>query len=491
MLRLSYETLKNQGFDQYLLEDAPERVLQFGDGNFLRAFVDHFIDRMNETAGFDGKVVVVQPAAPKLNPKLNRQDGLYTLLLRGREGGQPVSYRRVISCVSRCLNANEQWDALLECAENPRLRFLVSNTTEAGIVFDPDCKKDDAPPKSFPGKLTLFLYRRYRLGLAGFVILPCELIHKNGAALKQCILQYADLWGLEPEFCTWLEKENTFCNTLVDRIVTGYPKAEADALCQQWGYEDQMIDTAEVFGAWIIESPDFLSQELPFSAAGLPVTMVKDCSLYEQRKVRILNGAHTSMVLGAYLCGQNIVRGCMEDETIRSFMNKAIYEEIIPTLDLPASELTDFAAAVAQRFNNPYIDHSLLAIALNSTAKWKTRVMPSLLEYVKRRGNLPRCLTFSFAAYVAFYHNAKERGDGCLVGYREGEPYQVKDDDWVMDFYYAHKDDDPRQLFHAMVHNRSMWGDALLSLPGFEEAALAAFLRIESAGMAQAMKECL
>lgn len=491
MLRLSYETLKNQGFDQYLLEDAPERVLQFGDGNFLRAFVDHFIDRMNETAGFDGKVVVVQPAAPKLNPKLNQQDGLYTLLLRGREGGQPVSYRRVISCVSRCLNANEQWDALLECAENPQLRFLVSNTTEAGIVFDPDCKKDDAPPKSFPGKLTLFLYRRYRLGLAGFVILPCELIHKNGAALKQCILQYADLWGLEPEFCTWLEKENTFCNTLVDRIVTGYPREEADALCQQWGYEDQMIDTAEVFGAWIIEGPDSLSEELPFAAAGLPVTMVKDCALYEQRKVRILNGAHTSMVLGAYLCGQNIVRGCMEDETIRGFMNKTIYEEIIPTLDLPASQLTDFAAAVAQRFNNPYIDHSLLAIALNSTAKWKTRVMPSLLEYVKRRESLPRCLTFSFAAYVAFYHNAKERGDGCLIGYRGGEPYQVKDDDWVMDFYYSHKDDDPLELFHAVVNNHSMWGDALSSLPGFEEAALAAFLRMESAGMAQAMKECL
>lgn len=491
MLRLSYETLKNQGFDQYLLEDAPERVLQFGDGNFLRAFVDHFIDRMNETAGFDGKVVVVQPAAPKLNPKLNQQDGLYTLLLRGREGGRPVSYRRVISCVSRCLNANEQWDALLECAENPQLRFLVSNTTEAGIVFDPDCKKDDAPPKSFPGKLTLFLYRRYRLGLAGFVILPCELIHKNGAALKQCILQYADLWGLEPEFCTWLEKENTFCNTLVDRIVTGYPREEADALCQQWGYEDQMIDTAEVFGAWIIEGPDSLSEELPFAAAGLPVTMVKDCALYEQRKVRILNGAHTSMVLGAYLCGQNIVRGCMEDETIRGFMNKTIYEEIIPTLDLPASQLTDFAAAVAQRFNNPYIDHSLLAIALNSTAKWKTRVMPSLLEYVKRRESLPRCLTFSFAAYVAFYHNAKERGDGCLIGYRGGEPYQVKDDDWVMDFYYSHKDDDPLELFHAVVNNHSMWGDALSSLPGFEEAALAAFLRIESAGMAQAMKECL
>lgn len=491
MEKLCYKTLADQGFDGYLLKDAPERVLQFGEGNFLRAFVDYFIDVMNEQSGFNGKVVLTQPIAPGLAPMINAQEGLYTLFLRGRENGQQVNRKRVISCVSRCLNPYEDYQALLDCAKNPDLRFLVSNTTEAGIAFDPACKADDAPPASFPGKLTAFLYERYKLGLPGFIILSCELIDHNGDELKKCVGQYIDLWGLDDAFRAWVEKENLFCSTLVDRIVTGYPRAEAEAICKELGYQDDIIDTGEVFGFWVIEGPQSIKDELPFEKAGLPIIVVDDHTPYKQRKVRILNGAHTSMVLGAYLAGQDIVRNCMEDEVIHGFMNKTIYEEIIPTLDLPRDELTDFAAAVTERFNNPYIDHALLAISLNSTAKWKARVMPSLLEYVKRTGELPRCLVFSFAAYIAFYHNGKEKGEGCLIGRRGDNTYEIHDDQWALDFYYDHKDDDARAIAHAVIHNEKMWGSELAELAGFEDAVTAALERIDAVGMYQAMKECL
>lgn len=491
MDKLSYKLLKAQGFEGYLLESAPERVLQFGEGNFLRAFVDYFIDNLNEKAGFNGKVVLTQPIAPGLADIINSQEGLYTLFLRGQENGEKVNRKRVISCVSRCINPYQDYTALLDCAKNPDLRFLVSNTTEAGIVFDPACKFDDAPPASFPAKLTRFLYERHQLGLPGFVILSCELIDHNGDELKKCVGQYIDLWGLDEGFAAWVRDENIFCSTLVDRIVTGYPRAEAAAICEELGYEDNLIDTGEVFGFWVIEGPQSLKDELPFEKAGLPVIIVDDHTPYKQRKVRILNGAHTSMVLGAYLAGQDIVRDCMKDDVIRGFMNKTIYDEIIPTLDLPREDLTDFAAAVAERFANPYIDHALLAISLNSTAKWKARVMPSLLEYKMRTGNLPACITFSFAAYIAFYHAGRERGVDCLIGRRGETTFEIKDDQWALDFYYDHRDDDAKALAHAVIHNGKMWGTELAELPDFEEAVAAALARIEDVGMYQAMKDCL
>ena len=491
MNQLNYQTLKDQGFDGYLLKDAPERVLQFGEGNFLRAFVDYFIDEMNEKAGFNGKVVLAQPIAPGLANMINDQEGLYTLFLRGMENGRPVNRKRVISCVSRCLNPYEDYQALLDCAKNPDLRFLVSNTTEAGIVFDPACQKDDAPPSSFPGKLTAFLYERFQLGLPGFLILSCELIDHNGEELKKCVKQYIDLWGLGEEFARWTEEENTFCSTLVDRIVTGYPRSEADSICRELGYQDNLLDTGEVFGLWVIEGPQSMKEELPFEKANLPILVTDDHTPYKQRKVRILNGSHTSMVLGAYLAGQDIVRDCMADNVISGFMKKTVYDEIIPTLDLPKEELTEFAAAVTERFQNPYIDHSLLAISLNSTAKWKARVMPSLLEYAKRTGSLPKCLTFSFAAYIAFYHNGKEQGENCLVGRRGENTYEIKDDQWVLDFYFDHRDDDAAAIAHAVVNNQRMWGTALAELNGFESAVAAALARIDAVGMYQAMEECV
>ena len=436
MKKLNYEVLKENGYKGYVLKDAPEKVLQFGEGNFMRAFVDYFVDVMNEKAGFNGKVVLVQPIRNveggfRLNDRINEQEGLYTLFLRGFQDGKKVNDKRVISSVSRCLNAYEDYEEVMKCAENPELRFILCNTTEAGIRYDAECKFEDKPGESYPAKLTQFMYHRFEtFGKEegkGFIILSCELIDDNGKELEKCVLKYAKQWNLGEEFIAWIQKENVFCSTLVDRIVTGYPRNEASAICEELGYEDNVLDTGEIFGFWVIEGPQSIKKEFPIEEAGLPILITDNHKPYKQRKVRILNGAHTSFVLGAYLAGKDIVRDCMNDEVICGFMNKTIYDEIIPTLDLPKEELLDFAAAVTERFKNPFIDHALLAISLNSTSKWKARVMPSLKEYVKRKGALPKCITASFAFYIAFFSGHTLTDEG-LIAEREGNTYTVKDD---------------------------------------------------------------
>lgn len=499
MNHLSYQTLKESGYDGYLLEDAPERVLQFGEGNFLRAFVDYFIDMMNEHAGFNSKVVLVQPIAPipggfDLAKVINDQDGLYTLYLRGFENGQKVNDKRVISCVSRCLNSYTDYDALMACADNPDLRVITCNTTEAGIAYDPSCQFTETPPSSYPAKLTQFLYRRFqKFGTEagkGFIILSCELIDNNGKELEKCVLNYARQWNLEEAFIEWIQKENIFCSTLVDRIVTGYPRAEADSINEANGYIDQVLDTGEVFGFWVIEGPQELKKELPFEEAGLPVLITDDHKPYKQRKVRILNGAHTSMVLGAYLAGQDIVRDCMHDDVICGYMNKTIYEEIIPTLTLPKDELMDFAHSVTERFKNPFIDHALLSISLNSTSKWKARVMPSFLGYVEKNQALPKCLTASFAFYIAFYHGIRLEDSG-LIGKRNGNEYTIQDDRDILQFYDAHKNDSNAELAHAVMSNTSFWGQDLTEVPGFEQAVVQILDDIETIGAYEVMKNLL
>lgn len=494
MKKLSYQTLEEIQYDGYLLKEAPERVMQFGEGNFLRAFVDYFIDVLNEKAGFDSKVVLCQPIAPGLADVINEQEGLYTLFLRGFQNGEAVNKKRVISCVSRCLNPYQNYEEVLACADNPDLRFITCNTTEAGIVYDPSCQFADCPASSFPGKLTQFLYRRFQtfgeVAGKGFIVLSCELIDDNGKELEKCVLEYAKQWQLGEEFINWIKTENTFCSTLVDRIVTGYPRTEAAAICEELGYEDNLLDTGEIFGFWVIEGPSTLKDEFPVEQANLPVLITDNHKPYKQRKVRILNGAHTSFVLGAYLAGQNIVRDCMHDEVIRSFMNKTIYDEIIPTLDLPEKELKEFAAAVTERFQNPFIDHALLAISLNSTSKWKARVMPSLKEYVKRKGTIPECITASFAFYIAFYSGDTLTEDG-LLAERKGETYTIKDDRSVLEFYASHKEDTVEQLVHAVCTNEAFWGEDLTQLDGFEAAVCADLEKIRTDGAYALMQATL
>ena len=494
MKKLCYKTLEEMNYKGYLLKDAPERVLQFGEGNFLRAFVDYFIDMMNEKAGFNSKVVLCQPIAPGLADMINEQEGLYTLYLRGFQGGQKVNKKRIISCVSRCLNPYQNFDALMKCADNPDLRFIACNTTEAGITYDPACQFTDKPANSYPGKLTQFMYRRFeKFGKEtgkGFIILSCELIDNNGKELEKCVLQYAKQWNLGEDFTTWVKAENIFCSTLVDRIVTGYPRNEAAAICEENGYLDNIIDTGEVFGFWVIEGPQSIKEEFPVEKAELPILITDNHKPYKQRKVRILNGAHTSFVLGAYLAGQDIVRDCMNDEVIRGFMNKTIYDEIIPTLDLPKEELENFAAAVTERFQNPFIDHALLSISLNSTSKWKARVMPSLKGYIERKGCLPACITASFAFYIAFFNGHTLTDEG-LLGTRGGNEYLIKDDQPILRFYYDHREDSAAELVHAVCTNVDFWGEDLTELAGFEEAVTEYLEKIRNDGTYEVMKEIL
>lgn len=473
MKRLSYKTLEEQKYDGYLLKEAPERVLQFGEGNFLRGFVDYFIDLMNEKAGFNGKVVLCQPIAPGMADVINEQDGLYTLILRGKEQGKTVTEQRIISSVSRCLNPYQDFEAVLACAANPDLRFITSNTTEAGIVYDDSCQFEDAPASSYPGKLTQFLYRRFQLFGSekgkGFIILSCELIDHNGKELERCVHAYAKQWNLGEAFIAWLKEENLFCSTLVDRIVTGYPRKDASALFETLGYEDRILDTAEIFGFWVIEGPNSIKDELPSEKAGLPILVTDNHTPYKQRKVRILNGAHTSFVLGAYLSGKDIVRDCMQDEVIRTYMDHTIQNEIIPTLDLPKEELEAFATSVVDRFNNPFIDHALLDISLNSTSKWRARVLPSLKEYVKRMRELPKCITASFAFYIAFYCGYELTEGGFMAKRENDDAYLIRDDASVLAFYDAHKEDDTKTLVHAVCANTAFWGEDLCQIPGFEQ----------------------
>ena len=374
----------------------PERVIQFGEGGFLRGFVDWMLHKINKTSDFNGSVVVVQPIEMGLCDMLSAQNCVYTHLIRGVEGVEAD----VIDVISRCVKPYENFEAYLALAENPDFRFIRSNTTESGIVFSEDDKITDAPPKSFPAKLTLLLKRRYELGLGGFIFLPCELIDRNGDNLKACVLKYADLWGLDKGFKSWVEKENVFTNTLVDRINTGYPKGEDLGL----GYEDNMVNTSEFFHLWVIESDYDVEKEIPFSSAGLNVIVTRDkLEMYRTRKVRILNGAHTSLVPYALLSGFDTVKSCIDDEGMKEHIRKCVFDEIIPTLDLPKDELESYARSVLERFGNPYIKHYLTSIALNSVSKFKVRVLPSILEYIKRYGNTPPTLVFSLAKLIEFY----------------------------------------------------------------------------------------
>ena len=495
MEQLNYEVLKKTGYDGYILEKAPEKVLQFGEGNFLRAFVDDFIDIANEKAGFNGKVVLVQPIAQGLTELINKQEGLYTLYLRGSEKGVKVDDKRVISAVSRCINPYGDWDKVLEVAKSDDLEIIVSNTTEAGIVHDTESAFDQAPPVSFPAKLTRLLYERFTASKPGIVMLSCELIDNNGKELLKCVNQYIDDWKLSEDFRRWVNEENIFCSTLVDRIVPGRirdPK-EVEALDAVNGYSDPLTDVGEVFGIWVIEGPDGLEDRLPFKKAGVPVIVVPDVTPYKKRKVRILNGAHTGFVLGAYLAGYDIVRDCMHDDTVLGFMNQMLYDEVIPTLPLDKKDLEDFAQAVQDRFNNPFVNHELMSISLNSTSKWRARNMPTFLDYVKEKGELPPCLTASFAAYVAFYSNGiQELNDKGLVCRRpEGNDYTVSDDRWVLEFYYAHLNDSPEVLVRAVTTNTQMWGQDLTEVPGFEKEAVRILKQIREEGALLAYKACL
>jgi len=471
-------------------KERPIKVVQFGEGNFLRAFVDYMIDIANEQGKFDGDIVLIKPIEFGNLDMFHKQDCQYTVSLRGNVNGEGRIINRIVTSVADAVDTTREYAKYMGLAEIDTLRFVVSNTTEAGIVYDDTDKFESEPPKTFPGKLTKFLYHRFEAFNGdmskGLVMLPVELIDDNGIHLKECVMKLIDLWMLGDEFKKWVDEACVFTSTLVDRIVTGYPRATEKEEWEKLGYEDHIMVTGEPFALWVIESSKDISKEFPLPDAGLPVIFTEDHHPYKQRKVRILNGAHTSFVLASWLCGNDIVRQSMEDADIRDFMNKTIFDEVIPTLTLPEDELKEFAGEVVNRFNNPYVDHALLAISLNSVSKWRARCLPSLLGYVDKFGKLPAHLTFSIAALMAFYTGTEIR-EGVLIGHRNGEEYSVKDDAKVLEFFRDNCEKDTRTFVTSYLGNVDFHGQDLNAVPGLTDAVVAYLDDIKTNGMRAAL----
>jgi len=482
-MKLTKELYK--GFKTY-----PEKMIQFGEGNFLRGFVDWQIDKMNEEANFNGSVVVVQPQEGGLIDMLNEQDGLYTLYLQGVQNGEAVKTHNIINSVSRGINPYRDYNEYLKLGENPEIRFIVSNTTEAGIAFDENDKLNEGCQKSYPGKLTALLYHRFVTfngdSNKGVIIIPCELIDRNGEKLKEIVLKYAEIWNLGEDFVNWINKDNTFCCSLVDRIVPGYPRDTIDEVRAELGYDDNLVDVGEIFHLWVIEGPQSIKNELPIEKAGLNVKVVDDMTPYRTRKVRILNGPHTAMVPVAYLYGLETVGESVDHEVIGKYVHDVIYDEIIETLDLPHEELVEFADAIIERFQNPYVKHYLMSIALNSMSKYKTRDLPSLTEYLKRKGELPKKLVFSLAALIEFYK-----------GKRGNENIELSDDEDILELYknlwsnFDGTKDGLNNIVTSVLAYEKNWGMNLNDIPNLTNEVNKYLEAIESLGMKEAIKEVL
>jgi len=477
-------------------KERPVKVVQFGEGNFLRGFVDYMIDIANEKGCFDGDIVLVKPIEYGNLDLFHNQDCQYTVSLRGIADGEAKVLNRQVTSVSDVVDAYGEYDKCRKLSEIDTLRFVVSNTTEAGIVFDDSDRFESNPPMTFPGKLTKFLFHRYEaFGGArdkGLVMLPVELIDDNGIALKKCVMQFLELWNLGDDFRSWVEEACIFTSTLVDRIITGYPRDNEQEEWAKLGYEDHIMVTGEPFALWVIESEKDISKEFALPEAGLPVIFTDNQKPYKQRKVRILNGAHTSFVLASYLAGNDTVKESMEDEDICNFMTRTIFDEVIPTLTLPKAELEEFAQAVITRFNNPYVKHALLSISLNSVSKWRARCLPSLLAYVEKTGELPVHLTFSLASLMAFYSGSEIRGKA-LIGERDGmegghsREYEILDDTNVLEFFRDHCRKDTREFVAAFLGSESFFGQDLNKVEGLTDAVVSYLEDIRKNGMRNAL----
>jgi len=459
---------------------GPERILQIGEGNFLRAFVDWMVDRANAAGVFDGRVVVVQPRDRSQGTvsTLQSQQGLYTVLIRGSQEGTLVDRAEIVQSVSRGIQPYRQWADFLACAADPHLRFLVSNTTEAGVVYEPTPQPADACCASFPAKVTALLLERYRrfdgADDAGLIILPCELIDRNGETLREICLRHAADWGLDEGFTRWMTRANPFLNTLVDRIVPGYPAEEADELARRLGYDDALMVACEPYHLWVIEGPAELEAELPLARAGLNVVWTDDLTPYRYRKVRILNGAHMTLVPTAFLAGADTVRQSVEHPVIGGYLRATLREEILPTLAMDDADKQAYAAATLDRFANPFIRHALLSIALNSVAKFPVRLLPTLLEYVDQRGSIPPRMALALAALLAMYRTT-EIVDGLGRGRRSGEPYPINDSREVLDGFIEvwtryDADGDVDALCRALLGREAFWGCDLNAVPGLHAA---------------------
>ena len=463
-----------------------EKVIQFGEGNFLRAFIEWIIWKTNQKTDFNGSVVVVQPIEKGMVEWLNEQDGLYHLNLQGLQNGEPVDSVDLIDVISRGLNPYTDFAAYLALAEQPEIRFVISNTTEAGIAFDPACQLDDQPASSYPGKLTQLLYHRWQFfggdRSKGLIIFPCELIFENGKHLKECIRQYIELWQLGAEFSAWFEEACGVYSTLVDRIVPGYPRDNAAELCARAGYDDRLLDKAEIFHLWVIEAPKEVAAEFPADQAGLNVLFVPSEAPYHERKVTLLNGPHTVLSPVGYLSGLDTVKQCCEDAEIGRYVKKVMYEELLPTLNLPEAELRKFADDVMERFCNPFVKHFVTSIMLNSFPKFKTRDLPGLKTYLERKGTLPQGLVLGLAAICTYYKGGK-RGDDEIVPNDDAKIIELLQGLWAAG--------DTAAVAKGVLAADFIWGEDLNAVPGLTELLGKDLTMIQEKGMRETVKTIL
>ena len=465
----------------------PEKVIQFGEGNFLRAFVDWIIFNMNEKTDFNGSVVVVQPIEKGMIDMLNGQDCLYHVNLQGLDNGEPVNSLTKIDVISRALNVYTQNDEFMQLAEQPEMRFVISNTTEAGITFDPACKFTDKPASSYPGKLTQLLYHRYEYFKGdmskGLIVFPCELIFLNGHKLKECILQYIELWQLGDDFKNWFLNACGVYATLVDRIVPGFPRKEIDEIKAKLGYDDNLVVQGEFFHLWVIEAPASIADEFPADKAGLNVLFVPSEEPYHERKVTLLNGPHTVLSPVAYLSGINIVRDACQHPVVGKYINKVMCEELMETLNLPKEELQKFAADVLERFVNPFVDHQVTSIMLNSFPKYETRDLPGLKTYLARKGELPKGLVLGLAAIITYYKGGVREDGAEIVPNDAPEIMALLKQLWATG--------DTRKVAEGVLAEKSIWKSDLNAIPGLTDLVVQYLDSIQTIGMLETVKTIL
>lgn len=462
----------------------PERVVQFGAGNFLRAFVDWIIEQLNVQTDFASSVVVVKVTPQGRYEELDVQNGLFHVHLEGILNGAPFAQTQLITCVSRCVYPHEDYATYRALAQQPQIRFLISNTTEAGIQFNAADQATDQPPASFPAKLALFLYERYRHFAGakdkGCIIIPTELIEDNGSQLRAMILRYATQWQFEAGFAGWVMEHNLFCNTLVDRIVPGFPAARKIKFLAELGYDDQMLVMGEPYHLWVIAAPATLKREFPVEKTALNVKIVDDVAPYRLTKIRILNGLHTSMLLVGYLLGLETVRECVDHPLLGQFLCAEVFQEIIPTIDLPQTELEQFARDVFDRFRNPAIQHRLLTIALNSSAKVKVRLLPTLQAYFAKHQQLPPRVVLSLAAFIHFYK-----------GEWQGRSIPLSDDALVIAWFREQWQTSAtiETLVTAVLQNEQLWETDLTQIEGLHAQVSNYLTRMAEAGILPILEE--
>lgn len=473
--------------DSFRKNDYPEKILQFGEGNFLRAFVDWMVNRLNQNNNFNGSIIIVQPLENGMVERLNEQNGLYTVILKGIENGKEVYQKEVVNSIYRGINPYKEFDEFENLSFNENLKIIISNTTEAGIYFDESDRLMDRPQKSFVGKLTSFLYKRFKYFNGdiekGFYIIPCELIDKNGDKLKETILKYSNYWNLESDFVDWLNKANVFYNSLVDRIVPGFPKDNYEEVFNLLGYEDNLVVECEPFYLWVLEGSNRIKDIFPYDKCNLNVLVVDNLEPYRTRKVRILNGSHTLMVPVAMLSGISTVKESIEDNIIGEFIKETIYEEIIPVIDLPYKELIEFSDCVLERFKNPFIKHHLSSIALNSISKFETRVLPTLVDFINKKGYLPNNIVLSLSSLILFY-----RGIGL-----NGEKIELKDSEYILSFFnevwndFDGNYDSLNIIAKRVLENKELWKIDLTKINGLLETVTENMKNILEYGVREAI----